>query len=153
MPITSIPLPSIKFAKKKERSQICEIFTDDGRLADKEEPVANSCAKDDTLEIAWLLVPENQFMAEDGNWHQLVSEHSQIPICLIKESKLQDGDNDEAELDALSNDLYIVTFWQKMTEGIMKAKRGDALNKMQVIVGMICGTIILIGGLSMLGGR
>src|SRR3990170_2888065 len=103
MPL-SIPLPQVKFGKIKKRSQICEILTDDGRWVDRELPVEYSCVVWEEAGLKFLLDPDNQYLAEDGLWHQILTETSAVPLCPNVANKLQDGKNDEAELKKLGNE-------------------------------------------------
>jgi len=152
MPISSIPIPQIKLGKRKERSQMCEVFTDDGRWKDKELPALNSCVDDESVGIAFLLDPENQYLAEDNNWHQLITEKSQIPLSLRKQNIYQGGHNDKAELAQLGNDLFKLTAEQKQAERFKNAQASEAWNKFLWIVSIVCGTMVLIAGMRYLWG-
>jgi len=149
---SSIPLPQLKFGKRKERSLVCEVFTDDGRWPNKELPVLNSCADDANVGMSFIIDPDNQFLAEDGNWHQLVSEKSEIPICLRKESTLQDGKDDEGELKQLGHDIFRVSFKKELAEALENAKQSEAWNKLTWIVSIVCGTVLIIFMMQYLGG-
>ena len=149
---SSIPLPQIKFGKRKERSQMCELFTDDGRWVDVELPALNSCVDDEPFSKAYLLDPENQFLAEDNNWHQLITEKSQIPLSLREQNIYQNGENDEKELEALSNSLFRLTAEQKQAEQFKKAQSTEAWNKFLWIVSIVMGSLILIAGMRYLWG-
>jgi len=77
--------------KTKERSQMCEIFTEDGRIIDVEIKVLKGCAADDNLCSAWLLDADNQMQDElTGLWFQLLGERSTIPIAVREVKKVKD---------------------------------------------------------------
>jgi len=79
-----ISVPSIKWGKRKNRSQMCEIFTDDGRILTVELAVLFGCVDDPERKMGFLLDDENQFVSEDGHWTQILGERSSIPMCLVK---------------------------------------------------------------------
>jgi hypothetical protein len=140
----SIPLPTIKLGKRKERSLMCEVFTDDGRWVDREMPALSSCVDDEATGMTYLIDGDNQFLAEDNNWHQLLTEKSQIPLCLRKTSVYQDGKNDDVELKAVSDDIFKLAFSQRQMEALKKAKSEDVWTKFTWIVSIVCGTILII---------
>jgi len=151
--LQSIPLPQIKLGKRKERSQMCEVFTDDGRWIDRELPALNSCVDDEMVGTAFLLDPDNQFQAEDGNQHQLLTEKSQETLRLRKEQiHEEEGDGGKDELVELRNSLFRLTSEQKQAEQFKKAETSEAWNKFLWIVSIVCGTMVLIAGMNYIGG-
>lgn len=146
--MANIPLPTIKFGKRKERSQMCEILTDDGRWVDKELPALYSCVQDEQSGLAFLIDPQNQYLSEDNTWHQLLSEKSQVPICLREKSIFQDGDNDEKELNDISDQLFVLTSEQAQAEQFEKARQSEVWNKILWIVSIICGVMLLLGAMN-----
>ncbi len=149
----SIPLPSIKLAKKKDRAIIGEIFTDDGRIVDRELPSkVAGCVDDEKMGNAFLIDSEQQYMAEDGEWHQLFSEKSQIPLSYRVQSKLLDGVNDEKEMNRLGNEIFVQAFEQKQMEWIEKAQVNDTMDKLMTIIIIVCVTGAIIVGMSYLWG-
>ena len=151
MPL-SIPLPTIKFGKRKERSQMCVLLTEDGRWVEKEYPVANGVIVDEVAGQKWLIMPDNLYLADDGNWYQILTEMSQIPLCPRHPSHLTDGENDEDELSKISNDLFRVTFEDKKTEQFDKANQSAIWNKMLWAISIVCGTMLLFAAISWFGG-
>ena len=149
---TSIPIPHIKFGKRKERSQMCEIFTDDGRWVDKEYPAYSSCVADENTRLAFLLDSANQYRAEDGNDHQLLTEKTSIPLRLRVASKYQNGDNDQEEMKTLRNSIFKMVFRQKQTEGIDEVKKQTAMEVLYKIVIVISATILVIVGIRWISG-
>lgn len=130
---------------------MCEVLTDDGRWIDKELPALYSCVDDEPTGMAFLIDPDNQFLAEDGNWHQLLTEKSEIPLCLRKQSVYQDGKNDEDELNDLGNNIFGLTFEKRQAEAVANAKASDVWNKLTWIVSIGCGTLLLIAGMRLIG--
>jgi len=145
--LTNIPIPQIKWGKRKERSVICEALTDDGRWVDREMPALSSCVDDEVAGMAFLLDDENQYLAEDGNWHQLISEKSQVPICLRKISKYHDGNKDDEQLKGVSDDIFGLTYQQKQMEALENINKSDAWDKLYRIVIIISSTILIIVGI------
>lgn len=92
-------LPHIRWGKTKARSQMAEIFTDDGRIIVVEIPVLRGCMSDDRTASAFLLDADNQFVNEDGVWVQVLGERSTIPISLIRETEYK-------ELQSVINQIY-----------------------------------------------
>ena len=150
--MASIPLPKISLGKTKERSQMCEVFTIDGRLPDKELVVGSGCADDEKTGLAFILDPQNQYLAEDNTWHQLVSENSQIPICLRETSMYQDGDNDEKELETLGNDIYKQRYNQAKAEQFEIAKQSESWNKFLWLVTIVFGSLLCIAAMQYIWG-
>ena len=144
----SIPIPTIKLWKRKERSIICEVLTDDGRWIDKEMPVLNSFLADDGTRLAFLIDENNQYMAEDGNWHQLVTEKSIIPICLRETNMYQNGNNDKEELKKLADQIFKIRFKQAKAEQFSKAKQSESWNKFLWVVSIVCGTFLIIAAMN-----
>ena len=154
MPIAIPGVPSfqIKLGKRKERSQMCELLTDDGRWIDIELPALYSCMADESLHSTYLIDADNQFLAEDNNWHQLLTEKSQVPLCLRKESIYQDGVDDITELNNLANDLFRLTSKKKQSEQFIQMNKDATWNKILWLVTIICSTMIVIAGAQMLWG-
>lgn len=146
----SIPIPQLKIGKRKERSQVIEALTDDGRWIDHELPVNNSCMPWEEVQMAFLVDSDNQYQAEDGNWHQLITEKDMIPLCLRKPNGLQCEKS--KELENLGNGIFKVSFEQKLLEGIVKAKTSESWNKFVWIVSIVCGAMVMIAGIRYFGG-
>jgi len=144
---TAIPIPQIKLGKRKERSQMCEILTDDGQWIDEEIPALSSCVADDKRKMAFLIDPANQFRAEDGYDHQLITEKTSVPLSLRVQSKYQDGKNDIQDMKSLRNSIFRVVFRQKQTEGIEEVQRGEMWDKAFKIVVVVSATILVIVGI------
>jgi len=151
MPSLNIGFRSPLSGKRKERSQICEVLTDDGRWIDKEFPALYSCVDDEVTGTAFHLDGENLFLDKDGTWHQLLTEKSEIPICLRKQSMYQNGDNDEKELADLGDDIFKIFFDQRIAEALSKADDDSVVNKMIWIVGILCGTALVFGAIHYFG--
>ncbi len=82
---------NIRLGKKRDRSQMCKIYTDDGRRVTHEGDVEMGCILDHDRRKAFLQDPDNQFRSlKDGQWYQILGERSSIPICLIKPTNVDD---------------------------------------------------------------
>jgi hypothetical protein len=94
----AIPSVNIQLGKRKQRSQMCLIFTDDGKIIERELAVLRGCCDDPEHNAAYLIDHENQYVGQDGNSYQIVSERSCIPICMRQKSNITD-------LKKLMNDI------------------------------------------------
>jgi hypothetical protein len=70
--------------KVKARSQLCRIYTEDGRIILTEPSVLKACIADDSKVAAWVIDADNQVMNEDTRqWEQLLDERSIIPVPAV----------------------------------------------------------------------
>lgn len=153
MDLTKIAIPGVRLTgKRKGRSQICEVLTDDGRWLDKELPALYGCVDDEGAGLAFILDAANQYLAEDGYWHQLISEKSQVPICLRETSQYQNGVEDEKQLAELASNIFVVSAERAQAEEFSKADMDDKMDKMLWIVCIVCGTLALFGAMAFFGG-
>jgi len=148
--MVNIPL-TIKLGKRKERSQMCELMTTDGRWTDIELPVSG-CLDYEKPRLSFLIDSQNQYLAEDNQWHQLLTENSVIPICLRKRSVYQDGENDEKELSELGDQLYEQRYNQAKAEQFEIAKQSESWNKFLWLVSIVCGTMLIVAAMNFIGG-
>lgn len=100
---SSIPIPQIKLGKRKTRSQMWEMFTDDGRIINIELDVLTGCCDDAAHGKGFLLDAQNQYTDEDGYWKQVGWDRSLMPLCMIEETKIlgesnKPGTNDDETL-------------------------------------------------------
>jgi len=150
MPAT-ISVPTIKWGKRKERSQMCEVLTVDGRWIDKELPALNNCVDDGHR--AFLLDANNQYYCEeDKTWHQILNELDQVPLSLREKSYLSDGKIDDEDLKAVGDDLFKLTSEQAQAEEYRKAKTNDAWNKLMWLFTIVFGALVIIAGMAYLKG-
>ena len=155
MPLPAqIPLPRISWGKIKERSLMCIIATQARKIRIVELPVLNTVVHWSELDPAlkFLIDVNNQYMGPDGNWYQVYSENSYIPLALYTGHYLQDGDNDEKEKKAIKNALFKITSRQTEAEQFKKAKENDAWNKLMWIVSIVFGSLVIVAGIVYLGG-
>jgi hypothetical protein len=151
MPVKSIPLPTLKFGKRKERSQMCEALTVDGRWVDKEMPALNNCVDDGHR--AFLLDADNQYYCpEDGQWHQVLSELDAVPLQLRTTSYLIDGEDDDEDIKKISNDLFMITSEQAQAEQYRIAKQSDSWDKLMWIFTIVFGSFVVICGMVFIWG-
>jgi hypothetical protein len=105
MPIpTSIPVPQIRLGKRKERSLMWEMYTDDGRIVDVEIDVLLGCCDDIKRGKGFLLDVNNQYTNERGEWVQVGWDRSLMPLCMIEETKILGVKNKPGAQD---DDQYI----------------------------------------------
>ena len=133
---------------------MCIISTQARRIRIKELPVLNSCVYWEELNPAlkFLIDVGNQYLGPDNNWYQVYSENSIIPLDLITQNYLKDGQNDEKEKKAIKNRLFKVTSRQTEAEQFKKANENDAWNKLMWIVSIVFGSLVIVAGIVYLGG-
>jgi len=137
---------SIKFGKRKQRSQMNEMFTDDGRLITVEWDVLRGCIDDSIKGMGFIIDGENQFMDEQGNWVQLLGERSIIPICLLKTSHTID-------LEKIKDQIFHESHEESKVEQYKKAARSAFMDKILWMITIPCITFLLIFGIQYLGDK
>lgn len=150
---TNIAIPSIKFGKRKQRSQMCEVFTEDGRIVDVELDVLRGCINDPITEQAFIIDSDNQYTNESGYWTQVLGERSTIPICMVKPHKMQDGKNDDEELKGLINQIFHESQEAAKLAQYLKAGKREMWNKLLWIITVPCVTVLLIFAIQYFGGK
>lgn len=140
----NVAIPTLKWGKRKERSQMVEVLTVDGRWVDRELPALFNCAAENETRIAFILDPQNQYLAEDNNWHQLAWENSQIPLTLRETSELNDGKDDGKDLQKIGDQIFRLSSEKAQAEEFEKAKTSDIWNKIVWIISIVCGSMLII---------
>src|SRR3972149_9772703 len=136
---TSVPLPSLKWGKRKERSQMCEFFTVDGRNKDVELPVLNNIA-DDGLR-AYLIDADNLYYdPDDKTWHQLINEVDYEPLQLRV-------DHPHAEFENIGDNLFRITSEQAQAEQYRKAKLNNAWDKIVTLFAIVFSALVVVAGI------
>ena len=138
--MANIPLPVIHWGKRKERSQMCEIFTDDGRIVIDEMAVIKSCVDDDTREEGFLLDSDDQFLGEDNHWYQILYEKSALPVCMIGNKVAQ-----EANLTSVLNQLFLESQESAKEEQYRLAGKNVWWDRIVVIVSIASVTALIFG--------
>lgn len=141
----TIPLPKVTLGKRKKRSQMCEIFTDDGRIIDVELDVLRGCVDDPDRNAAFLIDSDNQFVCEDGQWHQIIGEHCTLPIRMITKDK-------ERDLDNLIPQIFRETHETAKLQQYENATKNAWMEKILWIVAIPCITFLLFYAIKELGG-
>ena len=149
MPTTlKFPIKSITIAagKHKQRSQMCEMFTEDGRILPLEFEVLRSCMDDPVTGMGFLCDSENQFTNESGEWIQLLGERSMVPLSPIKPS-------DATDLQELRNKIWHETHEDAKVKQYELAANKDRLNKITTLIAIPCITILFIYAIQTFGGK
>jgi len=142
LPVRSI---TIGVGKHKKRSQMCEMFTDDGRIFPVEFEVLRGCMDDTALGMGFLCDSENQFTNEAGDWVQLLGERSMVPLCPIRPT-------DSTDLQELRNKIWHETHEDAKVKQYELAANKDRLNKITTLIAIPCITILLIYAIQTFGG-
>jgi hypothetical protein len=143
---TSIPVPQIKFGKTKQRSQMCDVFTIDGRLKIIELPVLHNCASDG--DHAFILDDNNQYYCEDDKtWHQILDERDAVPLQLRKDSYFADGEHDEQDLKEIRDELFRISSERAQAKEYARANTNDNWDKLKWIFTCVFGSLTVISAL------
>jgi len=78
--------------KVKTRSQLCRVYTEDGRIVITEPGVLKALINEDSKISAWVIDADNQVQDEDTlQWYQLLDERAMMPVpCVTGEDKIKD---------------------------------------------------------------
>lgn len=136
----------IKFGKTKQRSQMCEVFTEDGRILTMELEVLRGCADDPTSKQAFILDSSNQYVnIEDKTWTQPLWEPSTKPLRMINQ------DNDE-DLEKLIDEIYNETWHNTIHDQYENVKKNEMENKIVWVVSLVCTAAVIIALIQWAGG-
>lgn len=134
------------FGKIQERSQMILLFTEDGRIEEKEIAVLQNCAGDAAMKKGWLLDASNQFVEEGTKtFYQLVGERSAIPISVIVESKVK-------ELEKLVKKIFHESWTSDLIQLQNEIKQDTALTRLYTMLGIPLILGMLIIGIKVIGG-
>lgn len=127
-----------------------EIITTDGRLTVEEIPVTANCADSEKHGCAFVIDYQEQYEAEDGTFHQLVSDKSQLPLMPSSETaKLKEK---EKQLQGMAKDIFELTEDMKQDEQFEEAKRKDRGDVIKWVVSCVMGAFVIIAGMQYLWG-
>ena len=140
----SISLPTIKWGKRKERSQMAEYFTEDGRIVSPEFDVLQTCIDDPEAGIAFMLDAENQFQGEDGIWYQVLWERTCYPVSMIVSGK-------DPDLEKLMNQIHAETYDRESELQFNKANQANKMTPILWIVSIAVSAFIIVAGMRYLG--
>jgi hypothetical protein len=122
-----------------------ESFTEDGRIVSVELDVMRDAAVNDDAKLAFLLDAENQFLAEDGTWRQVLWERTCYPVCMVKPGK-------DPDMKKLLNQIYKESKEIAISDEFKKSGQENKMSGFLWIVSIICATFIIIAGMNFLGG-
>lgn len=140
----TLTIPTIKWGKRKDRSQICESFTEDGRIITVELPVLRGCVDDEKSGQGFILDAGNQYTNEDNYWTQVLWERSSFPVCMIDDSKNPD-------LSKLINQIYKESKKQAQLDQFIEAAKNAMSDRLSWIIAMVCGTFLIIAAMQTWG--
>ena len=135
--MASIPLPQISFVKRKQRSQMCRLYTDDGRVVDVELDVSKSCIIDSDFGKGYLISAVNQFYRNSVGW-QILYEKSSLPIALRE-------DLNTPNLKKLITQIAMSCLEEAQRKQYKEALKNKLMDKILWVVAMPC-TVFLIWG-------
>lgn len=145
----SIPIPQVRLGKLKTRSQMWEMFTDDGRIVSLELPVLLSCCDDPAHGKAFLIDTANQYTDERGYWIQVGADRSLMPVCMIEETKILGTVNepgthdDDGLLSKLVHQIFHEASESRKELVWLKAGRNTILEKIIWIIAIPCITALV----------
>lgn len=146
----NIPIPQINFGKRKEASQMSFVFTTDGRGLTEEIPVISNCAISDKHTSLFMIEQTEQYEGKDGNFYQLFSDKSQIPLM----PKSEDPKRLEIEkrLEGMADDIFDLTEDIKAYENFMANKKNDRGDVIKWCVSIVMAAFVIIAGMQYLWG-
>jgi len=130
---------------------MCILLTKDGRWKDPEYAVTTGII-DEASCMAWHIAEDNLYLADDGNWYQIVTEWSEIPICPRNPHYLRDGKEDEKEIGLASDEMFKTSKDDKIAEQFDKAKQSDSWHQAKWVVSIICTTMVVFGAMTFFRG-
>ncbi len=140
---------NISFGKRKKKSQMNEIFTDDGRIPTIELEVSKGSMPDPERGAAFLLDEANQLVAEDGNWTQILGERSCLPLAIITRPKAEDIKGSKNDpLHQLINQIFHETHEDAKLRQYMEAMKNAVLDKLVQLVAIPAAAFVVIYALN-----
>jgi len=137
----------VKLGKRKQRSQMCELFTEDGRIIDIEMDVLRSCVDDPNSKQAFLIDAVNQYVnMDDKAWTQVLWEPSAYPLRMINPQEEAD------DFEKLSDQIYEETWSNTKQDQYDKAKKDEQGNRVTWIVSIVCTAAVIISLIQWAGG-
>lgn len=140
----AITLPTLKWGKRKERSQMAEVFTEDGRIATYEFDVLQTCIDEPDKGIAFMLDAENQFSGDGGVWYQILWERTCYPVSMIVTGK-------DPDLEKLMNQIHSETYDRESELQLNKVNKANKMTPWLWIISIVVSGFIVIAGLRYLG--
>ena len=140
----AITLPTLKWGKRKERSQMAEVFTEDGRIATYEFDVLQTCIDEPDKGIAFMLDAENQFSGDGGVWYQILWERTCYPVSMIVTGK-------DPDLEKLMNQIPAETYDRESELQLNKVNKANKMTPWLWIISIVVSGFIVIAGLRYLG--
>lgn len=126
---------------------MCLIFTDEGKIVERELQVLRGCCDDPERNSAYLIDHDNQFVnSEDRHSYQIVSERSCIPICLRSKKPEQTDD-----LKNLMNQIHRAAYASARRQPWVDAQKDKWGDKLLWIITLPFSTILAIYLISKIG--
>lgn len=142
----SIPIPIIKFGKTKEKSQLCEVFTIDGRQRQIDFPAKTTFIDDG--ERAFLINENNQYFDKQvGVWVQPIFAAHVIPLQFREKDPLADNINDDQQYKNLVDNLFKITAEEKQSKQYAEANANEAWGKFIWIITIVFGTLLAVAAI------
>lgn len=140
----TLVIPSVRWGKRKKRSQMTEVHTEDRRIEIVEMDVMRSCIDNPEKGMGFLLDGGNQYRSEDGNWCQILWERTLYPVSSVKK-------REESNYKDLLLQIYREAKALAKQEQYKKMNQ-NRMNTFLWVVSIFCGTFIIIAGIRWLGG-
>ncbi len=135
---------NISFGKRKQRSQMCEIFTDDGRIISIEQEVAKGHMVDTNKELGFLIDGANQLLGKDNNWYQILGEKDCRPLPLVTGRAAEDKKgSDKDPLRTQIEQLFAETLEDAKFKQYMLARKNIMLEKLTQLVAVVLTAFLL----------
>lgn len=124
---------------------MAQVSTTDGRLLIEEIPVTANCAISDKHTALFILDDTEQYLGQDGNFYQLVSDKSCIP--LMPKNEVAKTIEKERELEAYLDGVFDLTEDMKIYEQFMNAKKNDKGDVIKWVVSVVFAAFVIIAAI------
>jgi hypothetical protein len=138
--LPQIAIPTLKWGKRKDRSQMCRIYTSYGQVRSLELPVVPGVIADD--DKGFIMSPVNQFYKNNISW-QILYEKSMFSVPLKEDIDIKDEEQ-------FIKDLYAQFFEIISNQKIKEGKKNDLINKIMWLIAMPCTVALIFGAITLL---
>ncbi len=140
---TTIPIPKIYLGKTKTRSQMCRVYTIDGRVPKMQLSVSRGCILDELNGKGFLISPANQFRDKNGVTWQILFENSMLPLALREDLNV-------TNLTTLVDQIYVDNHEEAQRQQFRNALKSKIMDKILWIVAMPCTVALIWGTIALL---
>lgn len=141
-----IPLPQISLGKRKDSSLMSHISTTDGRCLPEEIPIIQNCAVSEKHTCLFMTESTEMYQGKDGNYYQLFSDKSMIPLMPKSESAKKA--ELEKHITGLSDQIFDLTEDIKVYEQFQNMKKNDKGDLIKWCVSVFGAVFVIIAAIN-----